>query len=149
MSEQNQTEPGNGNLKSSLSASLDWIQSITALLLAVFRLGIAEVSLAREDLSRLILVGLLIVPMFLLTWIAVSILAAWVVFEMTLSALSGFATFAAIQLITSLTLISKFNTYRRSLSLPATRAQILAIIEEVRNEARHETSRQTSADRET
>lgn len=144
MSEQNQIPPDTEKPQSDLSATIAWLQSIVVLTAAVLRLGIAEISLAREDFGRLILVCLLIVPMILLTWLAFGVLAAWIVFELTLSATWGFTAFAAIQLITMLILFSKVKTYRHSLGLPATRAQILTIIDEVR----HETSRQAAADRE-
>lgn len=143
MSEHNQTEPGAGNSQSDLSAALGWLQSMGVLIAALLRLGAAELSLAKEDFGRLILVCLLIVPLFLLTWVALSVLLSWVMFELTLSATAGFATFAAIQLVTSLVLIRQFKTYRHSLTLPATRAQIRSIIEEVR----HETSKPSPADR--
>jgi uncharacterized membrane protein YqjE len=136
MTEENQSEQSVNSQQSHLDTSINWLLSIASLFTSVFRLGIAEASLAKEDLGRLVLVCLLIVPIFLLTWVALGVLAAWIVFELTAWAAMGFATFAAIQLITSLILISKLKTYRHSLTLPATRAQISTIIEEVRHEAR-------------
>lgn len=143
MSEQNQTEHSTVSAQSELSASISWLRNIAVLIAAVFRLGMAEISLAKEDFGRLVLVCVLIVPIFLLTWVALSVMLAWIVYELSMSALLGFTTFAAIQLATSLILLRKFKTYRRNLSLPATRAQISMIIEEVR----HEASQQSPADR--
>jgi uncharacterized membrane protein YqjE len=144
MSDDHQQEPGASSGQSDLSASLNWIRSLAALGAAVLRLGIAEISLAKEDLGRLILVCLIIVPVLLLTWVSLGVLVAWIVFELTMSATLGFASFAAIQLATSVILVNKIKTYRRSLTLPATRAQILTIIEEVR----HETRKPAHSDRE-
>ncbi|MDO8909238.1 MAG: hypothetical protein Q7W55_12165 [Pseudohongiella sp.] len=142
MSEQNQAESDVAAGKSDIGASIDWLRSLVTLSTAVFRLGIAEASLAREDLGRLILVYLLIVPVFLLTWIALGVLAAWIVFELSSSATLGIASFAAIQVGTCLLLVNRIKTYRHSFTLPETRAQIMAIIEEVRDE----TGKSTPAD---
>jgi uncharacterized membrane protein YqjE len=140
MTEENQSEQSVNSQQSNLDTSINWLLSIASLFTSVFRLAIEEASLAKEDLSRLVLICLLVVPIFLLTWIALGVLAAWIVFELTAWAAMGFATFAAIQLVTSLILISKLKTYRHSLTLPATRAQISAIFEEIRHEARKPTA---------
>jgi hypothetical protein len=42
------------------------------------------------------------------------------------------AAFAAIQLLAVVILLNRIKTYRRSLTLPATRVHILAILEEIR-----------------
>ena len=138
------TESGVDNKQTDLRASVDWLQSVAALLLAVARLGLAEVSLAREDLGRIILISIVLLPLVLLTWIALSVLLSWLVFVWTLSATYALVMFTAIQLVTVLLLLSKLKTCRHSLSLPATRAQIKTIIEEVR----YETGRPHSSDRE-
>lgn len=145
MSEQQQSQTDSNQNHSNLQTSLAWVESMAALVAAVLRLGLAEMSLARADLGRLMVVAVLLVPLAVLTWLALGVLAAWLVFEMAGSALAGIAAFAAIQVITLLLLLNKVKTYRHSLSLPATRAQIQTII----NEVRYEAGRTDSTDRET
>ena len=131
-SESGTSESSSGGVKSDLSASLAWFQSLITMIGALLRLAIAELSLAREDLGRMIMGALLFIPLLLMTWVALTMLAAWIIYEQTASASLGFTVFAAIQLVAVVVLYKRLNTYRRSLSLPVTRAQLTAIVDEIR-----------------
>lgn len=143
MMEQDRTRTELPDASADIAASFDWLRNMAEACLAVLRLGRAELALAKEDLGRMLLMCVLVLPVLFLTWIAAGVLIAWIVYEQSASATFGFAAFAAIQLGASLLLLNRIKTYQRSLSLPATRAQINAIIQEVR----HEASRQASSDR--
>ncbi|MDP2285227.1 MAG: hypothetical protein Q8L06_13890 [Pseudohongiella sp.] len=132
MTDEATTEPGTQADKSELSASIEWFRSLVVMTSALFRLAFAELSLAREDLGRLILSTLLFLPLLLMTWVAISLLAAWIVYEQSESATLGFSAFAAIHVLASVVLLKRISTYRRSLSLPVTRTQLRAIIGEIR-----------------
>ncbi|TFH73439.1 hypothetical protein E3V39_09495 [Gammaproteobacteria bacterium LSUCC0112] len=125
---------GSGGVKSDLSASLAWFQSLITMIGALLRLAIAELSLAREDLGRMIMGALLFIPLLLMTWVALTVLAAWIIYEQTASATLGITMFAAIHVVAVVVLYKRLNTYRRSLSLPVTRAQLTAILDEIRRE---------------
>lgn len=128
------TSESGGGVKSDLSASLAWFQSLITMIGALLRLGMAELSLAREDLGRLIIGALLFIPLLLITWVALTVLAAWIIYEQTASATFGISVFAAIHVVAMVVLYKRLNTYRRSLLLPVTRAQITAIVDEIRRE---------------
>jgi uncharacterized membrane protein YqjE len=135
MSQQTPSEPGSDKDTSDLVASVEWMRSLFAMAGAIVRLAIAEISLAKEDLGRLIISSLLMIPLAALAWIAFTSLAAWQVYVLTASVSLGLLTFAAIQMLAVLLLLNRIKTYRRSLSLPATRTQIRSIIDEVRRDA--------------
>ena len=132
MSDEAPLDPGTDKVKTDLSTSIEWLRSLGVMAAALIRLAIAEISLAKEDAGRLIVSSLLIIPMLVLTWVALSVLAAWIVFTQTASVSLALAAFAAIQLLAVVILLNRIKTYRRSLSLPATRVQILAILDEIR-----------------
>jgi len=135
MSEQIPSEASTDKEKSDLSASIEWLRSLGAMAGAIIRLAIAEISLAKDDLGRLIISSLLIIPLVVLTWIAFTLLAAWQVYALSASVSLGLLTFAAIQLVALFLLLNRIKAYRRSLTLPATRTQILSIIDEIRDDA--------------
>jgi uncharacterized membrane protein YqjE len=135
MSEQIPSESATDKEKSDLSASIEWLRSLSTMAGAIIRLAIAEISLAKEDLGRLIISSLLMIPLAVLTWIAFTLLAAWQVYALSASVGLGLLTFAAIQLFAVLLLLNRIKVYRRSLTLPATRTQILSIIDEIRRDA--------------
>lgn len=135
MSEQIPSESATDKEKSDLSASIEWLRSLSTMAGAIIRLAIAEISLAKEDLGRLIISSLLMIPLAVLTWIAFTLLAAWQVYALSASLGLGLLTFAAIQLFAVLLLLNRIKVYRRSLTLPATRTQILSIIDEIRRDA--------------
>lgn len=132
MSDEAPLDPGTDKVKTDLSTSIEWLRSLGVMAAALIRLAIAEISLAKEDAGRLIVSSLLIIPMLVLSWIALSVLAAWIVFTQTASVSLALAAFAAIQLLAVVILLNRIKTYRRSLTLPATRVHILAILEEIR-----------------
>jgi uncharacterized membrane protein YqjE len=132
MSDEAPLDPGTDKVKTDLSTSIEWLRSLGVMAAALIRLAIAEISLAKEDAGRLIVSSLLIIPMLVLTWVALSVLAAWIVFTQTASVSLALAAFAAIQLLAAVILLNRIKTYRRSLTLPATRVHILAILEEIR-----------------
>ena len=132
MSDEAPLDPGTDKVKTDLSTSIEWLRSLGVMAAALIRLAIAEITLAKEDAGRLIVSSLLIIPMLVLTWVALSVLAAWIVFTQTSSVSLALAAFAAIQLLAVVILLNRIKTYRRSLTLPATRVHILAILEEIR-----------------
>lgn len=124
-------DPGNTGEKSDLSASVDWLRSLAVMGAALARLAIAELALAKEDAGRLIISSLLIIPLIALTWISLTILASWIVYAQTTSVSLGLLAFSAIQLFAVVLLLNRIKAYRRSLSLPATRTQLLSILDEI------------------
>lgn len=128
MTDEAPLDPGTDKVKTDLSASIEWLGSLGVMAAALIRLAIAEISLAKEDAGRLIVSSLLIIPMLVLTRVALSVLAAWIVFTQTASVSLALAAFAAIQLLAVVILLNRNKTYRRSLTLPATRVHILAIL---------------------
>lgn len=133
-SESGTSASSSGGVKSDLSASLAWFQSLITMISALLRLAMAELSLAREDLGRMIMGALLFIPLLLMTWVALTALAAWIIYVQTASATLGFTAFAAIHVVAVVVLYKRLNNYKRSLSLPVTRAQLTAIVDEIRRE---------------
>ena len=132
MSEEAPLDPGTDSVKSDLGASIERLQSLGVMAAALIRLAIGEISLAKEDAGRLIVSSLLIIPLLVLSWIALTVMAAWIVFTQTTSVSLALAVFATIQLFAVIFLLNRIKTYRRSLTLPATHVQILAILDEIR-----------------
>lgn len=132
MSDDAPVSPGTEREKSDSGASLEWLRSLTVMAAALVRLAMAEIALAREDAGRLLVSSLLIIPLLLLTWIAVTVLAGWIVFAQTASVSIALSVFALMQLLAVVFLLNRIKTYRRNLTLPATRSQIIAILDEIR-----------------
>lgn len=135
MSEQTPSGPGSDKETSELIASIEWLRSLLAMAGAIMRLATAEISLAKEDLGRLIISSLLLIPLAILTWIALTLLAAWQVYVLSTSVSLGLLAFAITQILAVILLLNRIKSYRRSLTLPATRTQIRSIIEEIRGDA--------------
>jgi len=132
MSEEAPVNTDTDSVKSDLGASIEWLQSLGVMAVALIRLAIAEISLAKEDAGRLLISSLLMIPLLVLLWIALTIMAGWIVFVQTASVSLALAVFAVIQLLALVFLLNRIKTYRRSLTLPATREQMLAILDEIR-----------------
>ena len=132
MSQEAPLDPGTDSVKSDLGASIEWLQSLGVMAAALIRLAFAEICLAKEDAGPLIVSSLLIIPLLVLSWIALTVMAAWIVFTQTTSVSLALAVFATIQLFAVIFLLNRIKTYRRSLTLPATREQMLAILDEIR-----------------
>ncbi len=132
MSEEAPSDPDIDSVKSDLGASIEWLQSLGVMAAALIRLAIAEISLAKEDAGRLLISSLLMIPLLVLLWIALTIMAGWIVFVQTASVSLALAVFAVIQLLAMVFLLNRIKTYRCSLTLPATREQMLAILDEIR-----------------
>ena len=132
MSEEAPLDPGTDRVKSDLGASIQWFRSLGVMAAALIRLAIAEISLAKEDAGRLLISSLLMIPLLVLLWIALTIMAGWIVFVQTASVSLALAVFAVIQLLAVVFLLNRIKTYRRSLTLPANREPMLAILAALR-----------------
>lgn len=88
-----------------------------------------ELKLALGDSRRLILVSLAMIPLLLLAWLGLSVLAGWLVYLVSHSVALGLVGFVVVQLVALLWLRRAAKVYGRSLGLPASRRQLQAIME--------------------
>lgn len=87
------------------------------------RLLQVELQLAAADGARLVLLGLLMVPLALLAWVGLSVLLAWLVYDATAHVALGLVGFLGLQLLAMLGLLLLARRYRESLRFPASRRQ--------------------------
>ncbi|MEH6493866.1 hypothetical protein [Halopseudomonas sp.] len=97
----------------------------------LFRL---ELQLTLGDARRLVLVTLALVPMLLLAWMSLSVLAGWLVYESTTSVAGGLATIAVMQLIVVAALLWLGLRYRRQLGFRRTKAHARRLLQGVQGE---------------
>ncbi len=121
-----------GNAQDELHAWLTWLKQLGALGGALSTLATAEIRLAAGDLHRLLLVSLLLLPMFIITWLGLSMLVSWLVFTQSTIAGAGLFTFFVMQAGATLYMWTLFKKYRRSLTLPMTRQYLDEIVEDMK-----------------
>ncbi|MEA3298908.1 MAG: hypothetical protein U9R22_01640 [Pseudomonadota bacterium] len=88
-----------------------------------------ELRLALADGRRLLLLGLLILPLAGLAWLGFSALVGWWVWQALDAVTHGLLAFLALQLGALLAVILACRRYAASLSLPATRRHLRALME--------------------
>ncbi|HEC60392.1 hypothetical protein LCGC14_1517910 [marine sediment metagenome] len=105
-----------------------WLEQAKTISADVFELALLELRLAIDDSKRLFLLGLLFLPLLMLTWISMSALIAWQIYLFNMSVTQGLLAFCIIQLLALVGIIISCNYYKRSLSLPLTRQNIRQFI---------------------
>lgn len=121
-------------LTDELKASLDWLRQVSGVGSAYSRLFALELRMALGDSGRLLALGLLMVPVALLAWIGLVILLAWLVYQYSLSVTFALATFFLLQVVVLIVVALACRRYAKSLSLPATRRHLNALLAETRDE---------------
>lgn len=96
----------------------------------------AELGLAASDVKRIVVLGLAMLPLALLAWIALSVLLGWLAFVPSESVALGIAVVLAVQVIPILVMLMMIKGYSKSLSLPATKRHIQAFKEAFRDGAK-------------
>jgi len=84
----------------------------------------AEALLAVRTLPKLVMLGLLVIPIILLAWCAFSALLAWCVFAASQEVGLGMLAFFLQQIVLLLVCRWLYLKYRTRMSLPYTRAQV-------------------------
>lgn len=117
-----------------LQAVLDWLRQASATGSAYSRLFALELRLALGDSGRLLVVGLLMLPVALLAWIGLGILLAWLVYQYSQSVTFALVAFFLLQVTTLVILALACKRYVKSFSFPATRRHLNALLTEIRDE---------------
>jgi len=97
----------------------------------LFRL---ELQLTLGDARRLVLVCLAIVPMLLLSWISLGVLASWLIYDYSGSVALGLGTFTLLQLLVLVYFISQALRFKRQLGFRRTKAHAKRIVQGVKGE---------------
>ena len=118
-----------------LKAWVELLQQAVAAGATLSQLALLELRLAIADGGRLIVLGLLMLPLTLLAWSGVSVLAAWSAFSLSGSVALGICTFVAVQVITLSVMAVACVRYRKSLSLPGTRRHVRQFMEGTKPDA--------------
>jgi len=118
-----------------LRAWLDWLREASDAGGAVLKLALLELRLALGDGRRLVLLGLLMLPVVMLAWFSFSVLLAWLAYQYGQSVTFGLCAFLAAQLVALGAMWQLRLKYRKSLSLPATRRHLNAFVEGARHGA--------------
>lgn len=118
-------------LLNELKASLEWLEHAALAGGDLVRLAGLELRLAAGDSVRLLALGLAIVPLALLAWIGLSVLAAWLVFAALGSETLAIVTFIFVQLGAMGVMAAYCKKFAKSLSFPATSRHLKALKEQV------------------
>lgn len=121
-------------LRDELKAALDWLRQLSAAGSAYSRLFALELRLALGDSGRLLVLGLLMVPVALLAWVGLGVLLAWLVYHYSQSVGFALGAFFLLQVVVLAALALACRRYSKSLSLPATRRHLNALLAEVADE---------------
>lgn len=123
-----------------LLAWLDTVQSVAGVGGNLAKLLHAELRLASSSLRRLLVLGLVMVPVILFAWLGFSILVSWLAYWSAVQWLTHNAAiatsifgFAALQVGTIYLLSRIWAGYRRNLRFSATRRHLQQFGEEVSN----------------
>ena len=118
-------------LLNELKSSFEWLEHAALAGGDLVRLIGLELRLAAGDSVRLVVLGVAMVPLALLAWIGLSVLAAWLVLVWLGSETLAIVTFIAVQLLAIGVMAFYCRKFAKSLSFPATNRQIKALKEQV------------------
>jgi uncharacterized membrane protein YqjE len=107
-----------------------WLHQASGTGSEIARLFQLELRLALANLGRMTLLAISVLPLLLFLWAGATVTIAWVVYEVTGVALSGFIAFTLMQLAALLCIAMAWNAYRKALTLPLTRKQLRMFIGE-------------------
>lgn len=116
-----------------LDAWKRWWQSLGETASLFFALARAEFSLAAEDARRLLILLLLAIPLAILAWIGLGVLAATIVYRFTALPEVAAGTFLLLQLLPLLVIAWLVRRYQRSLQLPRTRKHLKRLMEDIQH----------------
>ncbi|WP_339648098.1 hypothetical protein [Halopseudomonas pelagia] len=88
----------------------------------------AELKLASADVGRLFVVGLALFSLASMAWLGLSVLLSWLAYQQLASVTLALLVFLAIQVLAILVLVKAAKTFKQSLSLPATKRNLRAIV---------------------
>lgn len=89
----------------------------------------AELKLAGADLGRLVAVGLTLLSVGSIAWLGLSVLLAWLAYQQLASVTLALLVFLAIQVVVILLLLRAVKSFKKSLSLPATKRNFRAMVD--------------------
>jgi len=128
-------EPSPPHNNDEIATWIAWLDQALDAGIDIAQLLQLEIRLAVGDLRRMLVLFLVALPMFLLTWISFVSLVAWLASEYFESVAAGLLTFLGIQIIVLIGLRFFWNRYKRSLRLPLTRQHLQAFLGGIRDEA--------------
>ena len=108
---------------------LEWAQHAAVTGKDFAALAWMEIRLAMSDTGRMVVLGLVMIPLAMLAWIGLSVLIAWAVYVPTESVALGLVGFMAVQVIPMAIMGLMIKKYSKSLALPATKRHIQAFKE--------------------
>ncbi|WP_185267728.1 hypothetical protein [Halopseudomonas xiamenensis] len=118
-------------LTAELKSSLEWLEHAALAGGDLVRLAGLELRLAAGDSGRLVVLGLVMLPIALLAWIGLSVLLAWLVFAWLGSQALAIGTFIVVQVVALGIMAAYCKKFAKSLSFPATNRQLKALKEQV------------------
>lgn len=127
-----------------LNALVKWGQGMAALGGALSRLAGTELQLALGDVRRLVLLGLLVVPISCFAWLGLSSLVGWWCYSLSESVALGLTGFVALQFLILILMGVLARRYLSSIGLPHTRAQIRAIMRDLDRGTQRKSSEDTT-----
>lgn len=93
-----------------------------------------ELHLALSDARRLLLVWVTLVPFVMLSWLSSAVLASWLVYEVSSSAVFGLATFTLLQLLVTIFLFILRSRYRKQLGFHRTKKHLKRLMQGAKDE---------------
>jgi uncharacterized membrane protein YqjE len=118
-------EPGQDEIQ----AWLDWFKHAVSAGGDLAKLARMELSLALGDTKRIVLLALVAVPLIVLAWMGLSVMAAWLVFLPVQSVAAAIGVFIAVQIIPLVIIGWSIKRYRKSWAFAATREHLQAFKE--------------------
>lgn len=112
-----------------LKAWLGWVEQAVAAGGTLSRLAVLELRLAVASSGRLVLLGLIILPLVVFAWLGLSILLGWLAYQYGQSVTVGLGTFLGVQLAALVALGWGCRRYRKRMSMSATRRHLQAFRE--------------------
>ncbi|MBL4832755.1 MAG: hypothetical protein JKY26_02180 [Pseudomonas sp.] len=124
-------DPGRGPEaeENELQAWLEWFKHAGAAGADLAKLARMELSLALGDTKRIVLLGLLAIPLAVLTWLGLSVLIAWLCYIPTQSVSAAIGMFIGVQVVPLLLIAMSVKRYRKSWAFAATREHLKAFKE--------------------
>lgn len=124
------TEPtGSSRLPPEQQAVVVWLIDLGHAAAALLRLAAAELQLAGSDLRRILVIGIMMLPMAFLAWIGFAVWLSWGVYSLTGWVGAGLLTFPLIHGILLWIMQRQVRKYRHSLRLPRTTQHLKEISE--------------------
>lgn len=132
--ENSESQGRDSNWQRDVNQTIQLGQQFVGLIGGIIDLARVEMELAIRTFPKVLMLWLLMMPIILLTWCAFSALIAWAVYAVSEELGAGMLVFFILQILLLFSCRWMYAKYRKSMTLPYTRAHIDNLVRRAQHE---------------